>query len=94
MDIGFFTNDRYKVLDCMRQRQIDISGNKFVPLSQREIACMTGIAYKTVNTIIRILKDNGYILHNGTTRGKYSLTGKAELVFTEMQKVSSTTNAL
>jgi len=70
----------------MQQRQIDISGNHYVPLSQREISNITGIAYKTVNNIIKLLKNNGYILHNGKTRGKYSLTDKAENVFIEMQR--------
>ena len=77
MDINFFTNDKYKVLECMRQRQIDISGTLCVPLSQREIADITGIAYKTVNKIVKTLKDNEYIHRQGTTRGKYSLTEKA-----------------
>ena len=86
MNIDFFTNDNYKVLDCMQQRQIDISGNQCVPLSQREIADITGIAYKTVNKIIKALKENGYILHNGKTRGKYSLTKKATSILVTMQK--------
>jgi len=85
MNIEFFTNDRYKVLECMCQRQIDISGNQCVPLSQRQIAEMTGVAYKTVNNIIKALKDNGYILHEGKTRGKYALTDKAKTVFANMQ---------
>ena len=86
MDIGFFTNDKYKILACMQERQIDISGNQCVPLSQREIADITGIAYKTVNNAIKKLKDSVYILHNGKTRGKYSLTEKATNILEIMQK--------
>ena len=86
MDINFFTNDRFKVLECMHERQIDISGKKYVPLSQREIAGITGIAYKTVNNVIKVLTINGYILREGTTRGKYSLTNKANDVLSTVKK--------
>ena len=86
MDIDFFTNDRFKVLSCMQQRQIDISGNQYVPLSQRQIAEITGIAYKTVNSIMKALQDNGYVVRQGTTRGQYSLTKKAATVLSTMQK--------
>ena len=86
MDFQFFTNDRFKVLDCMYERQIDISGKKQVPLSQREIADITGIAYKTVNNTIKALTSNGYILREGTTRGKYALTNKADAVLLTIKK--------
>jgi Mn-dependent DtxR family transcriptional regulator len=69
----------------MQQRQIDVSGSQYVPLSQRQISDITGVAYKTVNNIIKELKDNGYIMYQGTTRGKYSLTDKARTELAKMQ---------
>jgi biotin operon repressor len=85
MGIDFFTNDKFKVLTCMQQRQIDISGEQCVPLSQRQIAEITGIAYKTVNGIIKSLRDNGYVIRKGTTRGQYSLTNEAISVLKKIQ---------
>jgi DNA-binding IclR family transcriptional regulator len=85
MDIEFFTNDKFKILSCMQQRQIDILGHQYVLLSQRQIAEITGIAYKTVNNIMKALRDNEYIIRRGTTRGRYSLTNKALSVLTTMQ---------
>jgi predicted transcriptional regulator len=85
MDIEFFTNDKFKILFCMQQRQIDILGNQYVLLSQRQIAAITGIAYKTVNSIMKALRDNEYIIRRGTTRGRYSLTNKALSILTTMQ---------
>jgi CRP-like cAMP-binding protein len=85
MGVDFFTNDRYRVLDCMQKRQIDISGSLCVPLSQRQIAEMTGIAYKTVNDIMKLLKTNGYIIRQGTNRGQYFLTRKATETLSKMQ---------
>jgi Transcriptional regulator len=61
----------------MSERQIDVAGNTYVPLSQQQIADITEISKKTVNMIIKELKDNGYIEYKGKTRGKYFLTDKA-----------------
>lgn len=85
MYIEFFTNDRFKILSCMQQRQIDISGIQCVPLSQRQIAEITGIAYKTVNNAMKALRDNGYVIRQGTTRGRYCLTNEAISVLATMQ---------
>jgi hypothetical protein len=52
MGIGFFTNDRFKILSCIQQRQIDILGNQYDPLSQYQIVGITGTAYKIVNSIM------------------------------------------
>ena len=81
MDVHFFTNDKYKILYCMQQRQVDIAGKNIVQISQRQISEITGIAYKTVNHSMKALRDNGYIVRKGTTRGQYFLTKKAIAVF-------------
>ena len=86
MNIEFFTNDKYKVLICMAERQIDVAGKVYVPLSQRQISEITGLAFKTVNAIIKELKLNNYITYEGTTRGKYSLTAKANAELNSLQK--------
>ena len=78
MIIEFFTNDRYKILNCMAERQIEVAGKIYAPLSQRQISEISGLSYTTVNTIIKELRDNDYIIYEGTTRGKYSLTAKAK----------------
>ena len=70
----------------MSERQIEVAGYVFVPLSQQQIAEITEISKKTVNTIIKQLKENGYIEYQGTTRGKYSLTNKANKELAEFQK--------
>ncbi len=87
MNIDYFTNDKFKVLSCMADRQIEVSGLVYAPLSQRQVADITGIAFGTVNTIIKDLKNNGYIEYNGaSTRGKYSLTDKARTVINQIGK--------
>ena len=85
MSLDFFTNDRYKILSCMAERQIEVAGKIYAPLSQRQISEITGLAFKTVNTVIKELRDNDYIIYEGKTRGKYSLTIKANIELAGMQ---------
>jgi DNA-binding IclR family transcriptional regulator len=70
----------------MAERQIEVAGVVYAPLSQRQISEITGLAFKTVNTVMRELRENGYIAYEGKTRGKYSLTTKAN---DELAKMSS-----
>lgn len=77
MSLEFFSNDRYKILQCMVERQIEVKDKIIVPLSQQDIADIVKLSKKKVNTIIGELKDNGYVLQQSSTRGKYLITEKA-----------------
>lgn len=79
----FFVNDRYKVLECMAQRQISVNDELIVKLSQQEIADILGFTKSKVNGIIGDLKENDYITQLGS-RGKYTLTSKANVELTKM----------
>ncbi|MBE6777170.1 MAG: winged helix-turn-helix transcriptional regulator [Ruminococcaceae bacterium] len=72
----FFVNDKYRVLECMANRQISVNNEQVVKLSQQEIADILHFTKTKVNTIIGELKANGYIVQL-SIRGKYSLTDKA-----------------
>lgn len=48
----FFVNDRYRVLECMAQRQISVNGSNIIKLSQQEIADILGFTKTKVNAII------------------------------------------
>lgn len=69
----FFVNDKYKVLECMEQRQISVNDKSIVKLSQQEIADILGFTKTKVNNIVRDLKQNGYLTQL-SPRGKYMLT--------------------
>lgn len=79
----FFVNDRYKVLECMAQRQISVNDELIVKLSQQEIADILGFTKSKVNSIIGDLKQNDYISQLGS-RGKYTLTNKANIELARM----------
>ena len=80
----FFVNDKYRVLECMANRQISVNNELIVKLSQQEIADILHFTKTKVNIIIGELKTNGYITQL-STRGKY-LTDKAN---TEISKMSN-----
>ena len=80
----FFVNDRYRVLECMAQRQISVNGSNIIKLSQQEIADILGFTKTKVNAIISDLKNNGYITQM-STHGKYALTDAANIELSKMQ---------
>lgn len=80
----FFVNDRYRVIECMAQRQISVNGSNIIKLSQQEIADILGFTKTKVNAIIGDLKTNGYITQI-STRGKYALTDAAKSELSKMQ---------
>lgn len=86
MSLELFLNDRYKILQCMFERQIEIKGQNIVQLSQQDIADVVQLSKKKVNTIIGELKKNGYLLQQSPTRGKYQLTEKAIQTVSKIKK--------
>ena len=79
----FFVNDKYRVLECMANRQISVNNELIVKLSQQEITDILHFTKTKVNIIIGELKTNGYITQL-STRGKYALTDKANIEISKM----------
>ena len=71
----FFMNDKYKVLECMAQRQIVVNNEAVIKLSQQEIADTLGFTKTKVNSIVRELIQKGYV-KQVNTRGKLSPTSE------------------
>lgn len=85
MNIEYFVNDKYRVLSCMAERQISVSGSMVIKLSQQEIADMVQLSKVKVNGIISELKADGFLIQK-STKGKYSLTDKAREMLENMKK--------
>lgn len=85
MGIDFFINERYKVLACLYERQIEVNGKIYAPLSQEEISQVVGISKASVNNVLKELKKEKYIVQQSRTRGKYTLTEKAIQLINELQ---------
>lgn len=81
--LDYFVNEKYKVLECMFKRQILVGFEKVVKLSQQEIADILSFTKPKVNAIIADLKKDGYLIQH-SSRGKYSLTQKANAELNKM----------
>ena len=81
--LDYFVNDKYKILECMAQRQISVNDALVVKLSQQDIADILHFTKVKVNSIIGELKQDGYVIQH-SSRGKYSLTEKAKYELAKM----------
>ena len=84
----FFMNDKYKVLECMAQRQIVVNNESVIKLSQQEIADTLGFTKTKVNSIVRELIQKGYV-KQVNTRGKYALTENANRELRNIQNMEA-----
>lgn len=71
-----FTNDKYKLLKFLYDNQIEIKNNKYIVLSQQEMADMLQTAKLKVNLTIKEFKECGFIENYKGKRGKYVFTDK------------------
>ncbi len=83
----YFVNDRYRVITCMAKREIMVGDKAIIKLSQQEIADMLKMTKVKVNSIIRELKRDGYLIQC-SLRGQYVLTEKTkkELEFMKIEE--------
>ena len=83
----YFVNDRYRVITCMAKREIMVGDKGIIKLSQQEIADMLKMTKVKVNSIIRELKRDGYLIQC-SLRGQYVLTEKTkkELEFMKIEE--------
>ena len=84
----FFMNDKYRVLECMAQRQIIVNNEAVIKLSQQEIAVTLGFTKTKVNSIVRELIQKGYV-KQVNTRGKYALTENANRELRNIQNMEA-----
>ena len=75
-----FTNGKYKILKFLYDNQIEIKNNKYVTLSQQEIADSLHFSKNKTNKIIQELKKDNFIDSYNNTKGKYIITDKGNKV--------------
>lgn len=85
LTMSYFGNDKYRVLECLYKRQVQIGNEKVSKLSQEEIGKIVGLSKTKVNSIINELKNNNYLEKN-TPKGKYVLTDNANV---ELKKIAN-----
>ena len=81
-----FTNNKYKILKFLYDNQIEIKNNKYIALSQQEIADSLHFSKNKTNKIIRELKKDNFIDSYNNTKGKYVITDKENKVISVIEK--------
>lgn len=87
MLMDLFLNDYYKLLKLLYDNQTVVLDKKVVPLTQMEICSVLNMSKVKVNTIFVELQKEGLLIQK--TRGKYSLTDKAEAIIDGIEKMES-----
>ena len=86
--LEYFGNDNYKVLKFLYDIQIPIENTeeKYIFLSQQEIANMVQFSKTKINAIMQDLKRKGFIDNYNKKRGKYIITDIGKQVIELMEK--------
>lgn len=86
--LEYFGNDNYKVLKFLYDIQIPIENTeeKYIFLSQQEIANIIHFSKTKINAIMQDLKRKGFIDNYNKKRGKYIITDIGKQVIELMEK--------
>lgn len=86
--LEYFGNDNYKVLKFLYDIQIQIENTeeKYIYLSQQEIANIIRFSKTKINAIMQDLKRKGFIDNYNKKRGKYIITDIGKQVIELMEK--------
>lgn len=76
MVLEFFANERYEILILLKENQIKVKEEIYIPLSQQEIADMAHFSKLKANKILNELIKLDYVKSYQNKRGKYALTEK------------------
>lgn len=68
------TTNYYKILEAMWENQLSVGNETFCPLGQDEIAVIVGCNRMTVNSALKELKAEGYVVSSKNRH--YSITVK------------------
>jgi predicted transcriptional regulator len=74
MGLQFFANERFEILILLKENEIKVKEDEYVPLSQQEIADMAHFSKLKTNKILNELIDLDYVVPYMNKRGKYALT--------------------
>lgn len=87
-NLEYFGNDNYKVLKFLYDIQIPIENTeeKYIFLSQQEIANIIHFSKTKINAIMQDLKRKGFIDNYNKKRGKYIITDIGKQVIELMEK--------
>ena len=86
MSLEYFANDRYSILSILKENQVKIKNEEYVPLSQQEIADIAHFSKQKTGKLLNELIKDGYVGKFKSLRGKYLITDKGEQVIEIIDK--------
>lgn len=81
-----FANDTFRLLKSLKENQVEVKGDYYIPLSQQEIADINHMSKLKTNRLLRDLIEGDYVCPYQNKRGKYAITEKGQKVLRLIQK--------
>lgn len=81
-----FANDKYKILKCLYDNQIQIKNDKYTVLSQEEISSLIHFSKNKTNEIMQQLRKERFIDSYSNIKGKYIITKNGNKVIEIVEK--------
>ena len=86
MQLDFFSNDNYKVLKTLSDRQMKYKDEKYASITQQELADVCQFSKGKCTKIVKKLLDEGFISNYNNRKNKYKITERGKLVIKLMTK--------
>ena len=81
-----FSNDTFRLLKSLKENQVGVKSDYYIPLSQQEIAETNHMSKLKTNRLLRDLIVGEYVCPYQNKRGKYAITEKGQKVLRLIQK--------
>lgn len=75
--MDLFLNNNYLILKIIKENEICVKKEKYLSLSQQELADIIHISKYKLNKQLNILIENKYVEKHHNKNGKYALTKKS-----------------
>ncbi|MEY8001131.1 helix-turn-helix domain-containing protein [Clostridium sp. Mt-5] len=76
-NVEYFLNDKFIVLKMLYEHQMDINGTVVCPITQQELADISGFSKAKINSILNELIKNQYVQIYNNTKGRYVILDEA-----------------
>ena len=83
-ELDLLVNDRFRILQFLRDTQQEIEGKRFSPVLYEEIASKLHLSRQTVAKHIDVLKDAGFV--KTLIKGRLQLTDKGLKTLSDLEK--------
>ena len=83
-ELDLFINDKFRILQVLKDTEQEIDGKRFSPVLYEEIASKLHLSRQTIAKYIDILKSNGYV--KTLMKGRIQLTEKGTKILEELER--------